>query len=351
MKTTFGEFLATRRKEKNLKQKDLAKMLYVSESTVAKWEQNRANPDITVVSRLAEILEVSEHELITASIDNDQREKNKMALNWKNLIFSWNLFFIISYSITLLTCFICNLAVNHTLSWFWIVLSGLMLTASLITLPHYIKKFKLLILSVAPLLSLILLLGICCIYINGNWFWVTTLPTVASFLIIFLPLYISKYNLPRIIKKFNFIFCALIDCLILILSLYVIEDFSLTYNYTNLKWCTNFALPIFLCGFAIIILIISIFQFKKLNAFQKLCFALSIIAVIYLPSQIFVNTILFNTLGIQKPLTYKPNFSLWTNPYINNNISVIIIASLIFLSIVFGIAGFLKSKKSHKNDI
>lgn len=75
MGITFGEFLAIRRKEKGLTQKDLANILYVSESTVSKWEQNRANPDITLILTLANALDVSEHELITASIDTEQREK------------------------------------------------------------------------------------------------------------------------------------------------------------------------------------------------------------------------------------------------------------------------------------
>lgn len=169
---TFGEFLAWRRKEKGLTQKELANILYVSESTVAKWEQNRANPDITIVPTLSKILGVSEHELITASIDTEQRENNKRAKKWQHLTLSWNLFFGICYGLALLTCLICNLAISHTLSWFWIVLSSVMLSASFTNLQQFVKKYKLITLSVTPLLCLILLLGVCCAYTGGNWFFV-----------------------------------------------------------------------------------------------------------------------------------------------------------------------------------
>ena len=87
MENTFGSFLSKKRKEKNLTQKELSKMLFVSESTVSKWEKNVAHPDITLLPKLSEILGVSEHELITASIDNKAREEKNQAKKWRAF---WN---------------------------------------------------------------------------------------------------------------------------------------------------------------------------------------------------------------------------------------------------------------------
>ena len=39
MENTFGGFLRQKRREKNLTQKELSKLLFVSESTVSKWEK------------------------------------------------------------------------------------------------------------------------------------------------------------------------------------------------------------------------------------------------------------------------------------------------------------------------
>ena len=77
---TFGSFLRQKRQEKNLTQKELSKLLFVSESTVSKWEKDVAHPDITLLPKLSEILSVSEHELITASVDNKAREEKNQAL-------------------------------------------------------------------------------------------------------------------------------------------------------------------------------------------------------------------------------------------------------------------------------
>ena len=51
METNFGEFLKTKRQEKNLTQKELANLVFVSESAVSKWERNIAHPDITLLPK------------------------------------------------------------------------------------------------------------------------------------------------------------------------------------------------------------------------------------------------------------------------------------------------------------
>lgn len=75
MEKSFGDFLKEKRQEVNLTQKELAKSLFVSESAVSKWEKNVAHPDITLLPKLSEILGVTEHELITASIDIQSRQE------------------------------------------------------------------------------------------------------------------------------------------------------------------------------------------------------------------------------------------------------------------------------------
>ena len=75
MVNSFGEFLRQKRQEMNLTQKELSKLLFVSESTISKWEKDVAHPDIMLLPQLSQILGVSEHELITASVDNKTREE------------------------------------------------------------------------------------------------------------------------------------------------------------------------------------------------------------------------------------------------------------------------------------
>lgn len=60
----FGEFLAELRKEKEIKQKELAEKLYVSDKAVSKWETGHSIPDVSLLVPLAEILGVTVTELL-----------------------------------------------------------------------------------------------------------------------------------------------------------------------------------------------------------------------------------------------------------------------------------------------
>ena len=97
MNDNFGTFLKQKRQEKNLTQKELATLLFVSESAVSKWEKNVAHPDISLLPKLSEILGTTEHELITASIDKEFREEKAQAKKWQTFSTAWDFFFYIAY--------------------------------------------------------------------------------------------------------------------------------------------------------------------------------------------------------------------------------------------------------------
>ena len=55
----LGNKIKQLREEKNITQANLAKLLDVSPSTVGMWEQNRRTPDIEILKKLSDILNVS----------------------------------------------------------------------------------------------------------------------------------------------------------------------------------------------------------------------------------------------------------------------------------------------------
>ena len=65
MEMTIGKRIAALRREKNLKQDDLAQMLEVSPQAVSKWENDQTCPDISLLPDLARILGVSVDELLS----------------------------------------------------------------------------------------------------------------------------------------------------------------------------------------------------------------------------------------------------------------------------------------------
>lgn len=65
MNITIGKRIATLRREKGLKQDDLAQILEVTPQAVSKWENDQTCPDITLLPRLTKILGVSVDELLS----------------------------------------------------------------------------------------------------------------------------------------------------------------------------------------------------------------------------------------------------------------------------------------------
>jgi DNA-binding XRE family transcriptional regulator len=61
---TLGKRIAALRREKNLKQDDVAQALSVSPQAVSKWENDQTCPDISLLPQLAKLLGVSVDELL-----------------------------------------------------------------------------------------------------------------------------------------------------------------------------------------------------------------------------------------------------------------------------------------------
>ena len=72
MSGLFAETLKGLRVERRLSQRELAKMTYVTQSTVARWENGNRLPDAAMITRLARALGVDVNTLLNAAaISND----------------------------------------------------------------------------------------------------------------------------------------------------------------------------------------------------------------------------------------------------------------------------------------
>ena len=61
---TLGRMIAELRKEKGMTQADLAEKMGITDKAVSKWERDLSYPDITSVTKLAEILGISADDLL-----------------------------------------------------------------------------------------------------------------------------------------------------------------------------------------------------------------------------------------------------------------------------------------------
>ena len=80
MNETIGKRITKLRKEKNLKQENLAQILNISPQAVSKWENDITCPDISVLPELAKILGVTVDELLTG-----KKEEQKVKLVDQNV--------------------------------------------------------------------------------------------------------------------------------------------------------------------------------------------------------------------------------------------------------------------------
>lgn len=80
----IGLFIASKRREQNLTQEQLAEKIGVSNKTISKWETGKTMPDYSVVELLCQVLNISVSELIAGKEkepdDNKTSYKEDMAL-------------------------------------------------------------------------------------------------------------------------------------------------------------------------------------------------------------------------------------------------------------------------------
>lgn len=74
--SVIGQFIARKRKEKNLTQEQLAEKLRVSNKTISKWENGKCIPDYSIIQSLCKELEISIPELM----DGEEIGNNSMHL-------------------------------------------------------------------------------------------------------------------------------------------------------------------------------------------------------------------------------------------------------------------------------
>ena len=335
-KKKFGEYIIKRRKELGLTQKELANKLFVTESAVSKWERGLSYPDITLIRELCNILSISEHELLTAGEDVETKNTKKLAKRYINIVKYLRNVQIFLYGLTLLVCFICNLAVQQELSWFFIVLISVMTSMSLTLLPIIVTKNKGLATLGAFTGSVSLLLLTCNIYTGGNWFLLALAGVIFGLLLLFLPYILYSIKLPDYFKnKKTLIYFTVISLLLMVL-LYVCNA------YAGGDWFFSIAVPIAVYSLMLLWGIMLVIRYTKFNNWIKIagCFALG--SAYHYTVQGFIDYIL-------KQDTYHIGFRFdlmnWSEVYVSDNINVIVFSVLVITAIIFFIKGIIIDHK------
>ena len=91
------------------------------------------------------------------------------------------------FMIPILACLVINLMTGAGMGWFFIVLAGLAVAASVILVPILAPESKLFWTFCAFCASLILLLGVTCLVTRGSWFWIASSASLFGLSLVFLP--------------------------------------------------------------------------------------------------------------------------------------------------------------------
>ena len=329
-KKTFGSFIKARRTEKNYSQKDLAELLFVTEGAVSKWERGISYPDITLLSDICRVLDISERELITASTDTDTRKMKLEARKFRQIRSAWIRVPTVSYCIALLTCFICNLAVSHTLSWFFIVLAALVCAYTFVpTVSCFFESRKLLIFAGSTYLSICLLMFACAVYTGGlSWFVTACIGVLMGYVLVFGPILLP--NPWHFLLSFTGTFVL---TLLMILNIRLQNVFPL--GAAILMACYGFSVPI-LCAY---ICTLRFDGFLKAGICTIFCGVL-LYAANYAASMLFG----------PGSNSYRVDFNNWKE-CLNGNVHLIFLVFSFLISAIFLLLGICRIKKRRKTDL
>lgn len=90
MNKTFAITLKQLRTERNLSQQQMAELLYVDRSTVAKWENGTRMPDTLLLSRIAECLDI-DMQVLLANVELAEEIPNVIMVDDEKIILSGGL--------------------------------------------------------------------------------------------------------------------------------------------------------------------------------------------------------------------------------------------------------------------
>lgn len=134
----IGQFIALLRKERQMTQRDLAQRLNITDKAISKWERGLSCPDISLLTSIAEIFDVSTGELLNGQ-RNEQSTANadetiKNVLRYADKSVTNRMHFVQKISaavftllllVGIVTCIICDSAISASLTWSLIPVSSI----------------------------------------------------------------------------------------------------------------------------------------------------------------------------------------------------------------------------------
>lgn len=244
--------------------------------------------------------------------------------------------------IPVIVCLICNLAIGHGLDWFFIVLTSLLVTASLSVVPLITESHTGLWTLGSFTISLLLLLLTVCLYTHGNWFFLASVPSLFGLSVVFMPYVIRQIPLPKFLSNCKGLLVMIWDTLWLYGVIIVCGFYTSTPDYWRIALeITSFCLLLPWILFLII-------RYLKGNVWAKAGICL-LFAGIFSST---INSVI--ALILQNPYRYhliqNADFIHWNDAAFDVVTSAAILIITIPLGIIFLIKGYYNHHKKNHNE-
>lgn len=239
--------------------------------------------------------------------------------------------------IPVIVCLICNLAIGHGLDWFFIVLTALLVTASITVVPLMVGEHTALWTLGSFTLSLLLLLLTICLYTGGDWFFLASVPVVFGLSVLFMPYVIRKLPLPAPFARHKALLVMAWDTLLLYAVIVVCGFHASSPAYWhNALQITSFCL---LLPWAMLFII----RYAKLQSMAKAGLCTALIGIFVMTANLAVSYILQDT---ERLHAFRPEHILFSDEVYNTIIGVI----LVLAGIILTVAGLVRQSAEHSAD-
>lgn len=236
--------------------------------------------------------------------------------------------------IPILVCLIVNLATEHALDWFFIVLTSLMLFASITVVPLVTEEKKILWTLGSFTASLMLLLLSCCLYSSSNWFFIAAISILFGLSIVFSPYIVYQLPLKGFLSQNKGLLVMAIDTLLFYILIFTCGLYANSTTY----WNTAFSIATVSALFPWIVFFI--IRYFNVNHFIKagLCVITSGIFISLL------NDVIHLILeGVFHLSLINANLLVWnTDKLINANLYLLSLLSTLLIGITLIIIGLIR---------
>lgn len=238
------------------------------------------------------------------------------------------------FMIPVLVCLIVNLASGAALDWFFIVLASLITAASLIVVPLMMPENKLLWTFGTFTVSLLLLLGVICIYTHGNWFYVVSSSVLFGFSVCFLPFAVHAKPIRALIGRQKGLTVMTANTLLFAMMMLSIGVYTKSHDFWQIA--PAISLPIL----AIVWLLFLLIRYPKFNGLIK-----AGICTLIIGGFSFIADKLINSwLGYEMPMpVFKP--FIWNIDTVDGNVKWILLLGGFFVGIFLLAVGVIKKRK------